>query len=208
MLIRLYSTTFYERAISPVVPAAFAVVATAVEQTIRAAIFAIVLAVVLVIANMLTGVVASRREGKTITTKGLRKSVAKLLVYAATISAVLVVGVLLNGIETELKETGEFSIKGILIAIMMISVFICCIEIISVLQNMLRITPHVRLLEVLYNILTLRYIKKLPHGDIAFGRVDVDAIRRSADEKYNATLGRRRSRRKKPPTEDSGEVEF
>lgn len=201
MLIKLYTTTFYERTVSPIAPAAFAVVTAAVKQTIQAAVFAIVLAVLLVLGNMVTGVIASRREGKTITTKGLRKSIAKLLVYGSVILTVLMIGVLLNGIESQIQDDGEFSIKGILVSIMLVSVFVCYIEVVSILQNALRITPHVRLLEVLYNILTLSYIKKIPHSSVAFERVDIDGIKKEADDKHKADCAAERKEKRRKQKE-------
>ena len=98
---------------------------------------------IFILADMMTGIWASIKEGKIITSHGLQKTVIKFLMYAISV-------ILLHGIDTYMLTFAECCLAKIGCTL------ICGIELYSIFENCYRITDN----EV-FRVLTQFTVKKI-----------------------------------------------
>lgn len=126
--------------------------------------FAIILAAALVVADYITGIAASLYEGKGIVSKRMRWSFAKLTIYIITIIGTMFIGVLLHLIQVIIEpETTKTSVLIATLTILKFEAYVIAwIELLSNIENALRIFPKNIFLKFLHWILSVEAVKKIP----------------------------------------------
>ncbi len=137
----------------------------AYSQNMQTVVVACTLALLLVVIDFGTGVAASKIvDGIGIKSKKLRWSFAKLVVYVSAIAATLAVGIFLHMIDVFISPTsGRSDILTLtLIAVKYEAYVVAWIEIVSNLENLLRIWPDNKFLKYLHFVVSVDFIKKIP----------------------------------------------
>lgn len=124
--------------------------------------FAIMLSLVLVILDFCTGVLASLHEGKSISSKRIRWSFAKIVVYAASLVLTLAIGASLHLIEEIGAVPKETTLAATLTIVKFESYVIAYTEVLSNIENMRRLFPNNLFIKYLHWILSVEVIKKIP----------------------------------------------
>lgn len=146
--------------------------------SVGGAVIAIFIAVILVGIDFVTGVYASKREGRSIKIRSrrMRWSLAKILVYSGCISLTLLIGMLLNGMEIALGATEEQKTGALIFALYCVRVeayFICWIETVSIIENLRRRFPDNMFLKFLHYIVAVEFVKKIPKLETFLKEKDV-----------------------------------
>ncbi len=135
------------------------------SQNMTAVIVACALALALVVIDFLTGVSASKIvDHQGIKSKKLRWSFAKLCVYVVVIAATLAIGIFLHLIDSVISPTnGRSDILTLtLIAVKYEAYVVAWIEVVSNLENLLRIWPDNKFLKYIHFVVSVDFIKKIP----------------------------------------------
>ncbi|WP_165026831.1 phage holin family protein [Dysgonomonas sp. ZJ279] len=138
--------------------------AASFTQNFDAVGFALLLAGGLVVADYMTGIVASLYEGKGIESHRLRWSFAKLMVYAVSLVATLATGVLLHLIEQVISpDVHRTNILLFTLACVKYEAYIIAwIETVSNIENARRIFSNNIFLKYIHWILSVEIVKKIP----------------------------------------------
>ena len=152
-----------EKFLSYLISAALAYVA-AFTKSIDAVFWAISLAIVLVVADFLSGVAASFLVDHIgITSKKLRWSLVKTAVYAVAILSTLGIGVFLFLISNFVGQSSAQSIlNGTMSCVQWEAYVIVWIEVVSILENGLRILPNNKFLKIIHFVVAVGLVKKIP----------------------------------------------
>lgn len=135
------------------------------SQNMQTVVVACALALLLVVVDFGTGVAASKVvDGIGIKSKKLRWSFAKLVVYVSAIAATLAVGIFLHMIDIFISPTlGRSDILMLtLIAVKYEAYVVAWIEVVSNLENLLRIWPDNKFLKYIHFVVSVDFIKKIP----------------------------------------------
>lgn len=134
-------------------------------QNVDAVIFSLVLAFVLVGIDFLTGVSASLWvDGVGIKSKRLRWSFVKTLVYTLVMLSTLGIGVFLHLIDDFISPTPHRSdiLTATLVCVKYEAYVAAWVEVVSILENLLRMFPDNRFLKYIHYIVAVEFVKKIP----------------------------------------------
>lgn len=135
-------------------------------QNMAAVVVACILAISLVVIDFITGVSASWFvDHRGIESKKLRWSFAKLLVYVMVIMATLAIGIFLHLIDNFITPTpGRSDILTLtLVCVKYEAYVVAWVEIVSNIENCLRIWPDNKLLKYIHFVVSVDFIKKIPN---------------------------------------------
>lgn len=138
-----------------------------IAPSVGGVVIAIFIAMILVSVDFITGIFASKREGRAIKirSKRMRWSMAKLLVYSGCIAFTLFIGMCLNAMELSLGADSCEETRVMIFMLYCVRVeayFICWIEIVSIIENMRRRYPTNLFLKFLHYIVAVEFVKKIP----------------------------------------------
>lgn len=134
-------------------------------QNVDAVMFSIALTFVLVGIDFLTGVSASFWvDGIGIKSRRLRWSFAKTLIYTFVMLSTLGIGVFLHLIDDFISPTPHRSdiLTVTLVCVKYEAYVASWIEVVSILENLLRMSPNNRFLKYIHYIVAVEFVKKIP----------------------------------------------
>lgn len=133
-------------------------------KSMDAVIVSITLAVLLVVIDFASGVAASMLVDHVgIKSKRLRWSFAKTAVYSITILGTLCIGVFLHLISTYADSSaGNTVINWTLAGVKYEAYVASWVEIVSILENLIRIFPTNTFLKFIHYVVAVNFIKKIP----------------------------------------------
>lgn len=171
---------------------------SAVKLSVGGVLIAMFIAVCLVAVDFVTGVFASKREGRAIKirSKRMRWSLAKILVYSGCLLLTILVGLGLHAMEIILSNGINKVETNVLIftlyCVRVEAYFICWIESVSIIENLRRRFPDNMLLKFLHYIIAVEFIKKIPKLENFLKESDIkpyeyDKINKTEDKQNNNT---------------------
>jgi Holin family. len=143
--------------------AVFSAIMQGCIDSVQPVLYAIIIFSIITIIDLATGIQASKKEGKTIESRPMRKCFQKWLIYLSVFVGTLIIGVILSKLAAYNSAADEHTARGLLLNIIKWEAYIATyIELLSIAENLHRWFPESIFLSIIYYVLSVQIKSKIP----------------------------------------------
>lgn len=130
-------------------------------NSVQPVFYALLVFTIVTVVDLLTGIIASKYEGKTIESKPMRRCFVKWLIYIGVFVGTMLVGVILSLMA---KWTGDGDLaQGLLLNILKWQAIVATyIELLSIFENLHRRLPDNAYVSIIYYVLSVQIRNQIP----------------------------------------------